>query len=222
MRKIALLCGLCLAYTFAFAQNTEETKSNKSISLGIQLGVDYNYLKLENSDWDQLGIADDIQSLNAQSKVGFNIGLLANFKLSNLFSIVPQALISFQETALNYKFTNQPDYDDAVEPVAIVLPLHFVFTNPQETKFRPSVFAGPRYSYGISKTNENSLLTINHNSFSFDLGTGLEINMNRVRLKPELLYSFGLSKLNTDDTDIYHQSINHLSQDKISFRILFY
>ena len=227
--KKRLLCCYFLCTTFLLIG---QIKEKKNFEFGLVFGFKYNNLKTELSDWNALGIANSINSLETENRLGFDLGLLYKFNLTDHFAIVPQTILSFQNSTFKYDLTNEISHQEIITPVAVNIPLHFVFTRPLNKKINPSVLLGIRYivditDYDISDFDLNTpfdefKLRLQKQSTALDLGIGAEIKTKKFNLKPELLYSLGLEDFKGTETDIFNTAIASLHQDKIGIRILFY
>lgn len=217
MRKIALVSIIVFVAALLKAQSSESTSF---IQISPLAGIDFGYVKVENSDWESLGIANEINELKVQNKFGFSLGLMYRFNISEQFSIAPQTIIAFQKNMLIYDLENQDNHQASIRPALIELPLHFVFSQSKNKKVSPQVFGGGRYTHDISKQEPDVKLNLKKNNFAIDLGTGLDIAFNKFSLKPELIYSFGVVNLKNNDADLFNSAIERISRDKISFRIV--
>ena len=214
MKKFAFLSILIFNSILIFAQNS----SNKDFfKISPLIGLDFGHLKVENSD---LGIANEINSLETQNNFGFSLGLKYDFNITNQFSISPQTLISFQSSSLNFDLENQDNREEDVEPVTIEIPIHFTFKKISEKRINPVVFGGLRYIYDISNEEEDDRLDLKKNDFAIDSGAGLEVKLDKYNLRAEFIYTLGLVNLKNSNTDIFNSAINSINRDRISFRII--
>ena len=228
MKKYLLCCYFLCTTFFLIGQHQEK----KKFEFGLVFSAKYDYLKTELSDWSALGIDNSVNSLTTENRVGYSVGLLYKFNVSDYFSIVPQTLLSFQESNFNYDLTNATAHQEAIIPAALSVPLHFVFTKPLNEKLNPSVLLGIRYNlditnYDVDDTFQNTpfldyKFKPKKQSTALDLGIGLEIKTKKFNLKPELLYSLGLENLAVSNADFYNTAVAGLHQDKIALRVLFY
>ncbi|MEM8909563.1 MAG: hypothetical protein AAGD05_17075, partial [Bacteroidota bacterium] len=131
-------------------------------------------------------------------------------------------LILFQNNKVQYDWVFRADYEEDLQPVALSFPLHLVFTQQKWDRWNPSVLLGLRYTHNIAE-KKNDRLALNDQNWSIDLGTGVEIKFNKFKLKPELLVSLGLNNLHREGAnDLFNRAIEHIQQDQIALRILFY
>lgn len=138
MKKQLLFCYF-LCTTFLLIGQIQE---KKKFEFGLIFSLNYDYLKTELSNWNELGITNSINSLETKSKAGFDLGLLYKFNLSDHFAIVPQTILSFQSSNFKYNLTNEETHREVITPVTLDIPLHFVFTRPTTNKITPSIALG--------------------------------------------------------------------------------
>ena len=159
--------------------------------------------------------------MKTQNRIGFNLGAMYHLQLNERFAIAPQTIISFQNSELNYDLENLAPHTETIQPTTLIFPIHLVFSNDKKGKFKSSVLLGGRYTYDISKKETATKLNLNRSGFSIDLGTGLTIRLKKVNIKPELIYSLGLTNLKPKLTEgLYHSAIKSIHRDKISFRLI--
>ena len=216
MKKFSIFVSLFLLATALSAQDNQKTPF---IQFSPLLSLDFSYLKVERSDWNELGIANEINSLQANNKPGFSIGLLYRFNISDQFSIAPQTIISFQNSLIDYHLENSNDHKENIAPATVALPVHFVFKHSKNERLNPVVFAGARYILNISKDQQVNQLELKQYDLAVDIGTGLDIKTNKFIFRPELIYSFGLINQKKSDVGVFNSSIDNIHRDNISLRL---
>ena len=219
MKNVLLVCCCLLSTQLLIAQ---EDMPLKKVEYGIFTQINYGHLHVEETDWDALGISNEINSLETQNRMGFGLGILAKFRLTKLLSIVPQSMLIFQNNRLAFDLENSEDHKENIEPATLAFPLHFVFTQSKWAKWNPSVLIGGRYIYDLSDGGTASRLALKQHDFAIDLGTGVEIRFDKFKMKPELLVSLGMIDLKNEQADVLNRAIASVHQDQIAFRVLFY
>jgi len=217
MKKITFLSILLFNSIFLFAQNSSKKDFFKISPL---IGLDYGHLKVENSNLNNLGIANEINSIETQNNFGFSLGLKYDFNITDQFSIAPQTIISFQSSSLNFDLENQDNREEDVEPVTIEIPIHFTFKKISEKRINPVVFGGFRYIYDISNEEDANRLDLKKNDFAIDSGAGLEVKLDKYNLRAEFIYTLGLVNLKNSNADIFNSAIDSINRDRISFRVI--
>ena len=220
MQKIFQLLILFLSVQNLSAQTDS---SPKLVEYGIMMGAHLGHLKTDLSDWESAGISNELRSLETQNRVGFSLGILAKIRISQLFSIVPQANLTFLDGRLNYDLESQNDHQESLEAVLVEFPLHFVFTHSKYKRVNPSIFFGGRYAYDLRDAEDTDFkLQLKKHDFMLDLGTGLEIKLKRFKVKPELMYSLGLANLKDSGEAFFNSAIEGIYRDRIALRVSFY
>jgi len=218
MKKLIILLFLVGGSVILFAQ---KQTTSKILTLHPIFGLDFNFLKIENSDWNALGLSTQINSLNTNNRVGFSLGTAYHFTINERFSIAPQSIISFQHSQLDYDLENKVNHTETVKPATLQFPIHMIFFNPKNEKFNPSIIFGGRYTYDISKKEASVRLNLKEHDFAIDVGTSFIIKLKQIHIRPEFIYSFGLTNLNPKDTEgLYHSAIKSIFRDNISFRLV--
>jgi hypothetical protein len=219
--KNALLFLLTLLLTqVSLAQSNEPSRQWEA---GFLFSLDYGYLKLDPSPQAGPMEAGDVVNLvEARNDLGFSLGIHGRYHLSPSFALVPQAILSFQNSLVFYDFELRPNHEETIAPVTIDLPLHVVFTQRTKGRAHPSFMLGGRYVWNISSQTDDIKLNADRNDWAIDLGIGLEVNTRWFNLKPELLYSLGLVNLREGEGDPFKDTVNTLYRDKIGFRLLLY
>jgi hypothetical protein len=221
MRNIFLFILCCTLFTVGNAQETPEYKKTE---FGILMQANFGYLKVDQSDWNNLGINNEINALETQNRFGFGLGILAKFNITKNLSIVPQPSLYFQDNRLNFDLETLNDHEEEIKPVALALPIHLVFTKRKWKKWNPSVALGARFVYGIDASDTPSPLSVQNHDIAIDFGAGVEIKFNHFKVKPELLVSRGLMNLKEVDDAItlVETSVASIRQDQIALRVSFY
>lgn len=205
MKKVVLF-SLILALGKGLAQEeTFETifggdEPPKKVELGFNLGGNYSYLLTNNS------FPTDA---NTFSGLGFNMGVLADFRINPWMSISPKAELAFNKAGVSFSSVDYPE-DYRVFPVSLEIKNHFIFKLPYP-KNRPYLLVGPNVRIGIFKENNNTaVFNYNRPDLAFDVGIGLESVFKHFNFAPELRYSYGLLNVNA------HPQLNQLQFHNVS------
>ena len=212
---------LLLLATFTLSLNAQKDVKAFVADFGFLVSSDINYIKSDRSDWNQLGIADEINQIELLQRVGFSLGIFSKIRLSPMVSIVPQAIVSLQSSRIAYDIGADGPRELLVAPATLEFPVHLTFTKPGVQKLKPSITFGGRYITDISSEDDAGLQFGQHD-FALDLGIGMRWKNKSFTVQPELLYSFGLSNLREPGSDILSQSFDGIYRDKISLRFMFY
>lgn len=185
MRKVIFVMGLLISSLSAFSQSDSEA-GDKRLKYGFNLGVNYSNL-LEN----------EMLPSNAavSNNLGFRVGILADYRISKLFSVSPKAELSFNESKVN--FTHNDDSQSVYEvlPMSLDFMAHFTFKDNNE-KLSPYFFFGPNVRIPVSNRSEDPATFSTRADFAIDFGIGVDKSLKHFNFSPELRYSFGLLNVN--------------------------
>jgi hypothetical protein len=185
MKKVVLLIGLIYYYANVFSQ-TESTFKEKKMKYGFNVGVNYpNVL-------DRGGLPDNASKSN---NVGFQLGVLAEYKVFKLFSISPKAELSFNNGKINFINVDGTQSRYRVMPISLDFMAHFIFKDQKE-KLSPYFYFGPNIKIPISKKSDNSAVYSTKPDFAIDFGIGIDKAFAHFNFSPELRYSIGLLNIN--------------------------
>ena len=216
MKKIKILLVLLTITQLAFAQ---DPVSPKLPSMGILLGVDYSNLAAEIREPGNTYLYREIES---ERGVGFSLGVFYRLRLNKNFTILPQAILAFQNANVDFSLPNQTIQKVEIQPLTIEFPVHFVYTTNFSKGINPSIAIGARYIYDITERADDLQQDLNRSDFALDIGGGLEFDFKMFKMKPELLYSFGTTNLRNNNNDLLNYEIGKIIRDKFSIRMTFY
>ena len=164
---------MLLAVTSSYAQ--EETRKDKFATFGFDFGVNRSNLSFGS---DQNGAGTITNGL------GYRLGIISNFRLSQKFSLAPKAELSFNASRIN-----QNTIDYKVNPVNLEGMLHVKY-KLFKSRFTPYIIVGPNIRIPLSTPNPDYVPI--KNDIAIDAGVGFDIPLRNIKLSPELRYSFGL------------------------------
>ena len=226
MRRTIVLSMLLLVAMAGYCQE-EGLVSPKfgKHKFGISLGYERSFLEANLSDWDVLGISDDINSVNTVPQSGFSLGILYQYDFTPQFTLRTQPLLMFEENGLEYDLaTISPNTNVLIRPVSVSTPIHAVFTykkSDRTKKISPSVFFGGQYILDIAR-EEDSELSLDLHSFALDAGVGLYKGFEHFDFRLELMYSLGTTDLLQARNNIYHNALESVFKDVFSVRLIFF
>lgn len=171
MKKVVIIMLLIASSSFA----QEETRKDKFATFGFDFGVNRSNLSF-GLDQDGAG--------TITNGLGYRLGIISNFRLSQKFSLAPKAELSF-----NASRVSQNNVDFKVNPVNLEGMLHVKY-KLFKSRFTPYLLAGPNIRIPLVKPNPDYIPL--KNDIAIDAGIGLDIPLRNIKLSPELRYSFGL------------------------------
>ena len=205
---------LCL---FSISVNAQTIKR---FNIGVAFNVNYQTLIVKNSDWAAKGIDKQLKSIKVKNEPGFELAILCQYNINKAWSLRALPAFGFQNSWLQYYFTDDSQYFRGLETVEANLSLHFIYTLTPEKRITPSFIVGGF----VSKLLPPLLLSSRFYKYNSGLeaGMSLKIKTRKFIIAPELLYSVGLKNLNKLDNTIYSNSIQKLTRNRFILRVAFY
>ena len=155
--------------------------------------------------------------------MGFNVGVLGEFRLGNHFAFRVAPTMYFGNRHLT--FYNMTDRLDNGQPIVqtqdmkavyIAAPLNLLFSAPRLDNARPYLMAGVDPMINLSG-GDNDYIRLKKYDFFLELGLGCDIYLPFFKLRPELKFCYSLiNSLDTNHTDrlrdenmkMYARSVN--------------
>jgi hypothetical protein len=169
--------------------------------------------------------ADSLLVLEPESAPGFNLGIIADYHLSPVFSLRLLPTLSFVQRNLAYTFrevvvNGGPDtrlVNKPVESTFLEFPLLLKYRSARLNNFAAYVIGGFNYRLDlVSQENVNPVfgqeqVRLNRHDFAYELGVGFDFFMEYFKLSTELKFSFGIPDILIHDQTIYSNPIRKLS-----------
>ena len=192
----------------------------KRFDFGVAFSGNYQTLNVKTSDWAAKGIDKKLKSINVKNEPGLELAILCQYNINKAMSLRALPAFSFQNSFIQYYFTDDSQYFRGFETVEANLPLHLTYTLSPVRRIAPSFIVG-----GFVSRSIRPLLNISRfwkYDAGLDVGMSLQIKTRKFIIAPELLYSMGLKNLNKLDNTIYSDAIQKLTRNRLIFRIVFY
>ncbi len=215
MPKFPVFFSLIFAAAHAFGQ----VEHPPAFALGFQIG--YENQKL---DWLPNRPADPNAPPKAwadRPSFGFGFGAVANWRLFSTVEFRLEPGLAVTRNHLHFRATDNSISDVTYSFSDLELPAHLVFTNAGHGfPLRGSFLVGGRFSWNLAGRPDGGALVLFPYRFGVDLGLGVDFHLKKLRLRPELLYSFGLPNLNDLTATPPSLGIGSVVRDRLSFRVL--
>lgn len=227
--SIILLTG---AISPSFAQTYgKHPFDSKKFHLGFQMGLNWNgyNLKEQIQIYDQGVLLDGIEVI---PRWGMSFGMITNFNLKDYAALRIVPGISLEQRDFNYNFI------DAVEPVDSVAPINrrieaAYFNLPVMMQWRTKywerqrlyVLTGAQIGFNLQSDkkvlDDPNRLKINTQDMSLVIGLGWNLYGDRLKLSPEIRYSFGLFDIYEPTNTTHAEAISLLYSQVLTFSINF-
>lgn len=167
---------------------------DKRYYFGLTFGANISQyrIKFEQS----FANSDSFRRITPIWSPGFNLGLMANMRLSNFIDVRLVPSLSFTEKKL--KFTMSPDTTStrSVESIYLHIPLQLKFKSNRLNNFRFYGMLGGKFDYDMSSNarsrRADEWLKVSPIDLGYELGFGFEFYNPNFIFSPEIKLSQGL------------------------------
>jgi len=218
-RTFLLLIIASLSIGYSQAQSDRRVQNKPYIDLrqlhfGILVGINLQDIEFENVGpqtlIDEDGTAHDELVLTDADRwnPGFTVGVLAEWRLSDNFSLRFTPQMHFGAKHLTFLNTKKTDEEGRsftqtqdLKNTYVSLPIDLKFAAPRWNNHRPYIMAGINPMVNLTG-NESDIIRLKRYSTMVEVGIGCDFYLPFFKLIPELKFCFGLS----DALDQNHKS----------------
>jgi hypothetical protein len=228
---VFLIC--CIAYSQLNAQRIRIPNNRnydlKSYHFGFLLGLNQMNFIIRNIE--NLRPLDTLYGIESTPKMGFNIGIVADLRISEFINLRFIPSLSFGERSLNYfiKFNNKTvaSVEKKVESTYIEFPLELKLRSQRMINTRAYVLGGAKYCLDLAsqakkKSEEDEVvIKLNKSDILLELGVGFEFYLVYFKLGTEIKMSYGITDLLIREDNLYTNGIEKLNSKMLQFSLTF-
>ena len=159
----------------------------------------------------------------AQYNPGFSVGVLADLRLSNHFSLRTIPTMHFGQNNIVFREQNSGEVSrQTVKTTYISLPLHVKFAAERFNNYRPYITAGVSPMLNLTVKKQKQLL-LKKFDFMVEVGMGCDFYLPFFKLIPELKFAFSLlDVLEKDRKDLLDENYLKFTQsvDKVVSKMI--
>lgn len=246
MRKLfsiilLLLFALTVSAQGGAVQNRPYTDL-RPFHFGVVVGTHFQDIEFNNVGPQMVMNADGTQAEKIITcdqdrwDMGFNVGVLGEFRLSNHFAFRIAPTMYFGNRHIKfYNLTDKLDNGDPImqtqdmKSVYIGMPLNLIFSAPRLDNARPYIMVGADPMLNLSG-GDNDYVKLKKYDFCLEVGLGCDIYLPFFKLRPELKFCYSLiNSLDTKHPDrlrdqnmaMYAKSVNEARSKMIVLSFYF-
>lgn len=221
MLIVLLLLPLCLAAQQRKVQNKPYIDYRR-LHYGFFVGTHMQDMEFTNNGFvtgnGEMWFADI-----AQYNPGFSVGVLADLRLNDHFSLRAIPTMHFGQNSIVFREQNSGEVSrQQVKTTYISLPLHVKFSAERFNNYRPYVTAGISPAYNLTVKKQKQLL-LKKFDLMLEVGMGCDFYLPFFKLIPEVKFAFSLlDVLEKDRKDLldanyikYTQSVDAVTSKMI-------
>jgi hypothetical protein len=167
------------------------------------------YLGVNMKDYKITYLTDDNTFINVTPSMGFNVGLIGDFRLHNNISIRLEPGLSSNTKELDFTYISGGPQDSIrkVNATYLRVPLLLKFNTNRYNNIRPYVIGGVSYDYNFSSNqdnpedNSNGEFRMKKSNFSYELGIGIDIYLPYFIFSPSIRGVFAITDELVRDND---------------------
>jgi hypothetical protein len=199
--------GRILLLFFVLFFSFSATAQRKAISLadhddkkyyfGISFGLNFSVYQVQYSA--AFAKTDTFHTIQPRWQPGFNLGLLANLKLTNFVDLRFLPSLAFAEKRIDYKYGYPTDsvVSRGIEAIYMHLPLQLKFKSDRINNFRFYAIVGGKFDYDLAANarsrRSDEFIKISPIDFGYEVGVGFEFFNPNFIFSPEIKLSQGLT-----------------------------
>ena len=230
MKKKVYILFLILQFIFVskiFAQFNQLDHDKKKHYFGITFGFNTSRFRVYPSA--DFITNDTIKQIQTKAGPGFNLGLMANIRLSSRLDVRTVPAMVFGEKNLiftTHDYTNGKDTLSKfnIQNIYIDLPIQFKLKSDRVKDFRMYVISGMKYTYDLASLSKarkaTNLVRLTPHDLSAEVGFGFEFYFPLFILAPEIKVSQGMMNVLFHDSHLlYSRELDQLKSRTITFSI---
>lgn len=167
---------------------------DKRYYFGLTFGANFSQYRLKYEK--SFAQTDTFRRIQPRWNPGFNLGLMANLKLSNFIDLRFIPSLSFAEKKLQFNMSPDSTSERSIESIYMHLPLQLKFKSDRINNFRFYGMLGGKFDYDMSSNarsrRSDEWLKVSPVDLGYELGVGFEFFNPNFIFSPEIKLSQGL------------------------------
>jgi len=221
LSKAFVLLFLSVALSFnGYAQRKKVQNLPKYDKQKIHFGF---LLGINNTDFvikriPEFNKLDSLYTVESAGQTGFNLGIIANLRLSENFDLRFVPDLAFSQRNLDYTFVDNGKSSvttKEIESTFLEFPLDLKFKSNRVNNYRVYVLAGIKYSIDmVSQAKvenvDKQFVKLEKRDYGYQIGFGFDFYLERFKFSPEIKMYNGLRNLLVEDPVIFSSSLSSL------------
>jgi hypothetical protein len=216
MMLLLLFCSTSTAWAQRDRVKNLPAYDRQRVHFGFLLGLNTTDFKIKRIPG--FNSSDTLFRVESDKQSGFNIGIIANVGLNELFSVRFAPDLAFSQRNLYYTFydANQPvEVLKEIESTFLEFPFDLKLKSKRVNNYRMYVLAGARYNIDMVsqakvQNKDKDFVKLKRNDYGYQYGIGIDFYMERFKFGTELKMYHGFRNLLVDDPAIFSSSIDAL------------
>lgn len=201
MRPITIITLFLVSTTLYRPAQAQQTILNmpdhdqKSYYFGITFGLNFSEYRFRYTE--SYARTDTFKMIQSRRSPGFNLGLMANLRLSNFIDLRTVPSISFAEKKMGFSHPNTDSTTErSIESIYMHLPLQLKFKSERIGNFRFYGMLGGKFDFDMASNarsrRADEFLKVKPIDLGYEMGIGFEFYYPNFIFAPEIKLSQGL------------------------------
>jgi hypothetical protein len=186
-----------------------------------------NTAKMKYTTSDEYLLQDTVRGLNSIFFPGFGIGGVVSMRLLEHWDIRAMMNVTFTQRNMRYDFKQGETRELEMESTYLELPVMFKYKSKRHNNIRLYCVGGITYRHDFvseiekDRSETNPVLALYPNTFSYDIGVGIDLYFEYFRFSPEVKICNGIGNQMVRDTYIYTTNLQRISPKLVVFSLIF-
>ncbi len=204
---------------------------SKKFHLGFQMGLNYNAYNLK----EQIRVYENgvwLDRIEVVPRVGMSFAMISNFNLRDYAALRIVPGISLEQRDFNFYFEDSSPPLDTLDPIVrkieaayFNIPVMMQWRTKYWNRTRLYVLTGAQLGFNLQSDkrvlDDRNRLKINTQDLSLVVAIGYNLYGDRLKLSPELRYSFGLLDIFERTNTTHAAAISQLYSQVLTLSINF-
>jgi len=197
----------------------------KRYNLGFMMGLNFSDMITKTSlPYYDPDINRTLFNIEVKSKVGISLGIITNIKISDNFDFRFIPTVAIQQRNYRYFYKDSVE-DKKLEAAYLDVPVLLRIKSNFYQNKRVYVITGFKFSSNLVSDkkvrNNPSIIKTNPLDLTLEMGVGIDLYGERVKVCPELRYSMGLLNIYNPENTHFGEAIHKLSSQLLTLVINF-
>lgn len=173
---------------------------------------------------------DSLKTVESEPQLGFNLGIIADLRISNYFHLRFIPDLSFAQRNLAYHFVGKDVITRVkkIESTFLNFPINIKLQSDRLNNGGAYMLAGGKYTLDLASQKDvkndipgQEIVKLRKNDFSYEIGAGVQFYLPYFKFAIETKLSVGVKNLLIKENTVFSQSIDKLNSKVILIAFTF-
>jgi hypothetical protein len=172
-------------------------------------------------------VNDTIKNIGVKDFPGFGVGGIMNIRMGDYWDLRTMFNIQFAQRNMYFTFRNDVVKEIPIESTYLEIPMLVKYKSKRHGNTRFYMIGGVTYRYDFAsdqdteRSNSKPIVALTPNTFSYDVGCGLDFYFEFFKFSPEIKISNSFVNALVPDPYFYASSLKNISPKLVQFSLHF-